>query len=125
MNKYQEIFDQVAVHLLTQNKSSMNISDVDVCAYRGQNGLKCAIGFLIADEDYVPEMDIDGKSVSKLVSDTTFQNNPSIQRLKALDIDFLSELQGIHDRYEPVQWSIRLKALAKEYKLNQDTIKER
>lgn len=46
----QEIFDLVAVHLFTQGERSM-LNKVS-CAYRSKGGLRCAIGCLIADDNY-------------------------------------------------------------------------
>ena len=44
----QEVFDFVAIHLLTQNEKS---GDDQVCYYRSPTGLKCAAGCLIADDE--------------------------------------------------------------------------
>lgn len=49
----QEVFDTVAKHLLTQkSKSVMDFHGIPSCAYRGENGTKCAAGCLISDEEY-------------------------------------------------------------------------
>lgn len=55
----QEIFDTVAKHLFAQGKRSILNNGVS-CAYRGADGLKCAVGALIADEEYTEEMDRNG-----------------------------------------------------------------
>jgi hypothetical protein len=51
----QETFDKVCVHLLTQLQKSVFLDSNGsmACAYRGPNGLKCAVGCLIPDELYV------------------------------------------------------------------------
>lgn len=41
--------------VLEQNERSVNVQGN--CMYRGPNGLKCAIGHLIPDELYSPEME--------------------------------------------------------------------
>ena len=47
----QEVFDRVARHLLTQRRKSMiERSAGPVCAFRGVDGTKCAIGCLIPDQ---------------------------------------------------------------------------
>lgn len=51
----QQIFDQVAVHLLKQGVRSVDTSAR--CLYRGPGSLMCAAGCLIADEEYKPEFD--------------------------------------------------------------------
>jgi hypothetical protein len=53
----QEVFDQVANHLLTQNKRSVSATDNTLCVYRSPDGLKCAAGCLIADDEYDPRME--------------------------------------------------------------------
>ena len=60
----QEVFDQVAKHLLTQMKKSVakraaeSASDSkDYCMYRGFDGTKCAAGCLISDDEYKPEFE--------------------------------------------------------------------
>ena len=49
----QEVFDQVAEHMLTQYELSMLN---DTCVYRGYSGLKCAAGCLIGDDEYNNEL---------------------------------------------------------------------
>lgn len=51
----QELFDIIATHLITQ--TGLSIDERGKYLYRGPNGLKCAAGFLIPDEDYIPEME--------------------------------------------------------------------
>lgn len=55
----QQVFTQVATHLLTQKERSFVIDDrgEELCAYRGDNGLKCAAGCLISNDEYNPIMD--------------------------------------------------------------------
>jgi hypothetical protein len=50
----QDIFNQVARHLITQNHRS--VDEKGYCKYRSGN-LKCAAGCLISDEEYTPLMD--------------------------------------------------------------------
>lgn len=100
----QEVFDQVATHLLTQMKKSQNN---DGCFYR-HDGLMCAAGCLISDSEYNSEMDIGDSSWSGLISRglVTDQHH-----------DFISELQFLHDEYEPSSWPEELKELSVKYNL--------
>lgn len=94
---FQEIFDIVSLHLLTQHEKSLD-SNGD-CAYRGRNNTKCAIGCLISDEEYHKSME--GKLVSALKNINERQ-----------DI-FLQYLQNIHD-HKPVElWYEELTDFAK------------
>jgi hypothetical protein len=45
-----EVFNKVEAHLLAQGVRSMKY--LDMCAYRGAGGLRCAVGCLIKDEFY-------------------------------------------------------------------------
>lgn len=100
----QEVFDQVATHLLTQMKRS--VSDDAVCLYRSPDGLKCAAGCLIGDDEYDPDME--GNCWVDLVSrfDFTQSHGNLIQRL-----------QNVHDTYQPQDWLEQLKRIAFEFSL--------
>ena len=50
----QTVVDKVLQHLWDQGECSYNESG---CAYRGANGTKCALGILIPDELYHPDME--------------------------------------------------------------------
>lgn len=52
----QEVFNKVAIHLLTQKKKSVSATD-GTCHYRGDGGLKCAAGILIPDDQYSSNME--------------------------------------------------------------------
>jgi len=61
----QEIFDTVVRHLHTQGKMAC---DHDLgCRYRTDDGLRCAVGCLIKDDEYDPAME--GKDIDTLLYD--------------------------------------------------------
>jgi len=103
----QEVFDQAAEHLLTQNKQSEGVHNNGLtCMYRSPDGLKCAAGCLIGDDEYSSEWERRSWGfVSKAGCVTKH-------------IDLISSLQSIHDNYEPSQWLVRLKELASSKELN-------
>lgn len=84
----QEAFDIVVKHLFGQKRPSTSRNGV--CAYRGEKGHKCAIGALISDEEYAPELE--NKVVTILDLEGALPSS-----LRGLDIGFLTELQAIHD----------------------------
>lgn len=49
---HQEVFTKVATHLLKQGRRALfaEKNGFRSCAYRGDNGTKCAVGCLIKDE---------------------------------------------------------------------------
>ncbi|OYU33258.1 hypothetical protein [Novosphingobium sp. PASSN1] len=52
----QEIFDTCLAHLRAQGRRSVH-PDLGICAYRGADNLKCAIGILIPDDKYHPGLE--------------------------------------------------------------------
>lgn len=83
----QEVFDTVLKHLRTQSVQCMENSE---CTYRNAEGLKCAIGALIDDEDYHPSMG----------GGTARELQARYGLLKGVDTEFLSQLQHTHDPNE-------------------------
>lgn len=113
----QQVFDQVAEHLLTQGKRSINTLvewspglSGQPCAYRGANGLMCAAGCLIADEEYDICMDRGGsEGWDSLV---TQGYAPGTHRA------LISSLQDLHDSIPPDDWMAALAATAHDYGLS-------
>lgn len=103
----QQVFDQVAKHLLTQNVRSEN---PDYCAYRGDNGLMCAAGCLISDSEYKPEMDHNenGSTWHDLIESGLVPNAHPV---------LIKHLQHIHDNEEPKSWRECLVKAAKNFEL--------
>lgn len=101
----QEVFDQVARHLLTQNSKSLH-SDDNNCAYLSSDGRKCAAGCLIAKDEYRGE--IEGTIWSGLISKYKYT---------AAHENLISELQKIHDFHDVFDWKLKLNKLAKDRNL--------
>ncbi len=113
----QEVFDKVAAHLLTQGARSTSARwpyKGGVCAYRGEGGLKCAIGCLIAEEDYSPT--IEGLGVH---SRRVF----TAAKLHESQISLASTLQTIHDTHSPTEWPRLLENAAATYQLAYGVVK--
>jgi hypothetical protein len=104
----QELFDFVAAHLRQQKSKSMN--NESACAYRGDNGRKCAVGCVIKDEEYSPWME--GKSVVGIASHISHHPNeqvclqPLYNRLVP-HVNLLCYLQTAHDDHEVGEWELR------------------
>lgn len=98
----QEVFNQVAHHLLTQDRQSFGpYNDTSGCAYRGTHSDKCAAGCLMSDEEYRVEWE--GKSWGKLVK---------IKIAPDTHDWLISRLQHIHDSVQPQNWQEALNQLA-------------
>ena len=102
----QEVFDFVVENLRKQGCKSETNSG---CAYRGDNGLKCAAGFLITDEEYHPDMEdmgIDDAS-SVIVLPPIVENH----------IHLVGALQVVHDSCDVDKWEGGFKSCAAEFGL--------
>ena len=94
-----EVFQQAKSHLLTQKaKSTRNA----ICAYRGENGTKCAAGCLIGDDEY--SFDLEYKSWKTLLS---------YRKIPTNHYDLILKLQRIHDSHPPEDWEVLLNDLEK------------
>jgi len=87
----QLIFDYTLLSLRTQGEFS---TDSKGCCYRTGSGLKCAVGFLISDSEYSPDMENNGVGV--LVEHFSKQF-PSDSHPFKLHAKLLRDLQFVHD----------------------------
>ncbi len=108
----QELFNKVCTHLAQQKKRALDVAKN--CRYRTKDGLKCAIGCLIADDRYMPELE--HFSIRQL-------RDAGIVGTKDIDITFLASLQSAHD-HNAILWYLKeeLKAIAEDYHLNAKSI---
>lgn len=104
----QEAFDKVVRHLFTQKVKSELEDGGLYCAYRGNNGTKCAVGCLIPDDKYSFTMEM--KTVLRLVD-----NFPGI--LVGYDLRLLNRLQQTHDSCKVSEWETELRSLAVQFNL--------
>ena len=101
MNR-QESFNYICRNLIAASAPSVYRDDTieeTKCQYRGEDGAKCAVGWLIPDDLYHPHME--GKSVLRL-----FVDHPELQEeptFKAWTSYLLCELQEMHDN-AAVEW---------------------
>lgn len=111
----QEIFDTVVRHLAAQGRQALGPSGA--CRYRAPNGDKCAIGCLIADDEYRPE--IEGRGVDE---PPVWGSLPA--RLREVSVGFLSALQDVHDVCSVSYWPDALRDLAKRRGLDPSVVDE-
>lgn len=103
---HQQVFDKSARHLMLQKRRSVVLhgADIDeereICAYRGQNNLMCAIGPFIPDEKYTTALE--GYGVSAFFA--TYGSERDLKNcfvgLADEHLDLLIELQHAHDLEE-------------------------
>lgn len=99
---HQEIFDVVSAHLRTMPARSFDSSDgAKACAYRGDNGGKCAVGILIPNNLYSPAME--GGDVSTVLENISlgiFGDKPEMIAFGSMlerNKELLLQMQLIHD----------------------------
>lgn len=114
----QQVFEKVGRHLLDQGRPSVvRTSDGhhDMCRYRTPDGLECAAGCLIPEEEYTVSLETKG-----------WHTMSELSRVPAKHVDLIGELQMVHDVYsqrhghENVKqfWHRKLHAVARLYKLD-------
>lgn len=98
----QEIYDKVCAHLAQQKTRSRGVMEdgrMD-CAYRMPDGRRCAIGALIPDSMYVPEMDNPSDGESSTVG-PLFHRYPEVAAYIGHP-ELCRALQAAHDFSEDV-----------------------
>lgn len=100
----QDIFKRVVRNLRAQGRRAVKVDKIgkERCCYRAPDGCKCAIGGLIPDELYDPQMDnLNGSFLGMGVRDVLL-TVPALVALWGvegdLDIQFLQDLQFMHDK---------------------------
>lgn len=110
----QEAFNLAYRGLKSQGFKSSTILGTISCVYRHPDGLKCAVGHIMTDEEYRPNFDehsgVTAATVARLLNwqivDEPFQ------------VDFLTRLQEVHDEAaNPSDMVLRLEDFADSYNL--------
>ncbi len=125
---HKEMFEKVRDGLFAQGKKSTKNG---MCAYRGENDTKCAIGILIADEYY--DKTFEGIGISPLgleaISSKEMILRGAIAKslgrsLDKNDLSFFGAMQYIHDTFEPLLWAGKLSEYAEEHFSNDEVESE-
>ncbi|MEM9400465.1 MAG: hypothetical protein AAF984_09675 [Verrucomicrobiota bacterium] len=101
----QEVFDHIAFHLLSQGQKSLaspSMGDFD-CVYYSLEGLRCAAGSLITQQQYKPEFE--GEDWITL---SEYQQVPKSHR------NLITLFQDAHDNTRVENWPLKLIDVAKQ-----------
>ncbi|BAO85169.1 hypothetical protein [Caballeronia cordobensis] len=112
----KDIYERVSEHLLTQRAVSED--DNGSCRLRSPEGRKCAIGSLVRDDVYRPELEGVGISYYRHAQDGTLLRALYASQVNAYDpniIDLLIELEEVHDYADIDEWPELLAALGKRH----------
>jgi hypothetical protein len=120
----QKVFDKVVNHLLTQNKQSIEYSVRDgetSCAYRGADGLMCAVGCLIADSAYDEILEgasSDTFSVTKALIASGIDVEDKADKLLLRSLQLMHDGLGVpQKKYKVKEWPEGLKYIAEKFNL--------
>lgn len=98
----QEVFNQVATHLITQGKRSIETTlGQNSCVYKSKDGLMCAAGCLIGPKEYKKKFEgyiWDGLAFEGFVPEEHWL--------------LIRMLQCVHDREQPHNWKRELTRVA-------------
>ncbi len=120
----QDIYNRVKAALLAQG--SRSVSDTG-CVYRSTDGKRCALGHLIDDEHYSPELEGNGCGSMIVIkalqaSGISVSENDSDDDVYHDHRDFLRKIQMAHDSaaldFVP-EFTARMAELAREYNLEE------
>lgn len=92
---HQTTLETVVRHMFAQGVQS-GVAGVS-CLYRGPNGTSCAVGCLIPDDQYDPKMDNSSWPTHIRSIAPRFRDVPFFKELNEEDLDFLADLQYVHD----------------------------
>lgn len=106
----QQVFDQVAKHLLTQGRKSID-REWGMCMYRGDSGAVCAAGCLILDAEYKKEME-----------EKSWFTLATIGWVPPAHSSLIDSLQSVHDHSIVEEWLEKLKEVAIQHNLNTDAL---
>ncbi|SAL56860.1 hypothetical protein AWB74_02620 [Caballeronia arvi] len=112
----KDIYERVSEHLLTQRAVSED--DNGSCRLRSPEGRKCAIGSLVRDDVYRPELEGVGISYYRHAQDGKLLRALYASHVNAYDpniIDLLIELEEVHDYADIESWPELLAALGKRH----------
>lgn len=103
----REIFDHVAAHLLAQGRPALRRTErhnFKQCAYRGDDGCRCAVGCLITDPNYGPELEGLGVESTKVKAALEASGVPCTTE----NVAVMARLQDLHDNVDPSRWRLVL-----------------
>jgi hypothetical protein len=113
----QQLYNTVVNHLRQQKGKSYRPADEKVkeyyCLYRAADGCKCAIGSLIPDKDYKPEME--EKNLAVLLASSLLPVD-LVAEFRAHQ-DLLCKLQDVHDFTYIIDWERQFRRVATEFGL--------
>lgn len=106
----QEVFDWICINLLKQGEKSIILysSDMHYPMYKNEDGLKCAAGWLMSDDEYEGKFERVG----------SWDNLVSGGHVPSAHEELIRDLQIIHDSAPVTQWKNQFTRLGNKLHLN-------
>lgn len=120
MLSLQAVFNKAVRGLLKQGKKSLSRADPTTCAYRGRDGMRCAIGMLIKDKHYTDAME-GGTVHDEAVCDALKKSGVSVD---GESFDLCADLQTVHDNRAVKEWRRDFGAVARRFGLSDAVCKK-
>lgn len=105
----QEAFTIMVNHLRQQKARSVHPSSERECAFRGRDGMKCAVGALIPDDAY--DLDMEGRSLISLLE------WEGMAFLRSVNPNLLCYMMSLHDHRSIDSWEYHFSMVAKKFSL--------
>ena len=110
----QEIFNLIKSKALAQNQKCGIIYDKDIIETKYYyNGLRCHIGWIIPENEYLPEFEGENLASESKVGKYFLSKGYSEE-----DLDFLHKFQVMHDDINVEDWNSSFDDIALNYGLN-------
>lgn len=107
----QEVYDQIALHLLTQGKQCINNG---LCRFRNlSEESACSLGHLIPLSEYTEDLEL--SVFGDILLDFGIVLSDDLVRL-------LEMLRVLHDDYQPSEWPILLHDIAEKMNLSSEVV---
>lgn len=123
MISQQDIFTSIVTQTLRQGARSLRADktgkSMPVCAYRGAEGRKCAVGGVLPDEVYSPDMDQAAGTIADVLEQLTVRYGAEAEIVKEItrDLDLLTRCQHVHDDVLPEDWYNEFARIARDFDL--------
>lgn len=128
LNK-QEIYEKVKTHLLAQGRRANNVNGSGCYLRSPENpALKCAVGVLIDDEFYKPEMEGMFSVTPPDGMGDCYKLQYAGLMLSGVDPweygQLLKDLQIVHDSHDVEEWPLSLAAVAAKHGLHDASVQD-
>jgi hypothetical protein len=116
MSELQRMFDRSAEVLLKQEAKAMRVDMAGTCVLRDEYDRVCAVGALIDESYYMEKLEglpTSSNAIIRAIHNTGYGRGLPDKLL----VEFLLDLQDIHDMCPVSRWPDRFLDLAKKYNL--------